>query len=210
MVDSDLGNQNQQSKDKKPYRLISLKLVDRLATLEITDEDLSRVFGIVQNMRSDARATMESTGRACDMFQAKWSSVNSLQDLNRNRYEALRTHLQDCFPEGHPTYFKDLAEGYIECGNTICSRFEELTVEGREILSTQLEILNQVVKASVCFRACEEMMKRRDPKNEGRPAHQEHTESCLRVEQNHAMSIDELAAEVETYYRVFVQLLDIE
>ncbi|RMJ20144.1 hypothetical protein BHE90_000755 [Fusarium euwallaceae] len=210
MADSDLGNQSQQSEDEKPYRLISLMLVDRLATLEITDEDLSRVSGIVETMLSDAQATMERARQAWDMFRAKRSSVESLTDFNRNRYEALYTHLQDCFPEGHPTYFKDLTQGYIECRNVIGSRFEELRVEGREIESMELEALNQAVEASVCFRACEEMMKRRDPQNEGMSAHQEHDGSSLQVEQNHTMSIDELAAEVETYYRVFVQLLDIE
>ncbi|RSL51073.1 hypothetical protein CEP54_011603 [Fusarium duplospermum] len=210
MADDHLGNQSQQSEDEKPYQLISLKLADRLATLEITDDDLARVSGIAETMLSDAQETKERTRRACDVFRAKMSSIDSLNDFNHNRYEALRTHLQDCFPEGHPTYFKDLAKGYIECGNVICSRLKELKVEGSEIKSKQLEALNQAVEASVCFRACKEMVKRRELHKEDMPAHQEHNEPCLQVEQNHTMSIDELAAEVETYYRVFVQLLNFE
>ncbi|KAH7268546.1 hypothetical protein B0J15DRAFT_462551 [Fusarium solani] len=211
MTDSHAGNQSQHSEAERPYHLICLRLADRLATPGLTSEDLSRVSSKAEAMLLEANVAMDEITRACDICYAKQNDIDSLKQFNHNRYEALRAHLQDRFPEGHPKYSEVLIMESLKYEKALCSGSEHLITEDLKLQLKRVEVLRNALNARVCIETCREIKERRNLDKGSTPAQQEeHGEAWLQAEQNHTMSIDELAVEVERYYQHFVQLLEME
>ncbi|KAL2679079.1 hypothetical protein Neosp_009836 [[Neocosmospora] mangrovei] len=210
MTDHHVGKQAQQSVAEKEYQQTGLRLADRLATHDLDDKGLDRVIKKAEAMILGAGAAMGDASLTLDKFRDEGNAIVREQEIHFYREEALRMHLRDIFPEGHPTYFQDLENGSSECGDALSLRRKHMVTKKDEIMSLVNEAEKNASNAGSCHLACFEIKKRRILQMMPVPAQQDGDGACPRAEQSLVVGSDEWVQQDQECFELFFQLLKTE
>ncbi|KAI8716698.1 hypothetical protein NCS52_00964000 [Fusarium sp. LHS14.1] len=208
MTDHHVEKQAQHSVAEKEHQQTVLRLADRLATHNLDNKDLDRVIRKAIAMAAGADVAMEDASLTLGMLIDEGNAIAREHTLSFYRDEGLRTHLQNIFPEGHPTYFQDLENGSSECADALSLRRKHMVTKKDEIMSLVNEAVKNANNSRSCHLACLAIQKRRILQM--MPMQQEGDDIGPQAEQNCTVGSDEWVQQDQECFELFFQLLKTE